>query len=288
MRTPFDAPSEWGFVASSRQAPEVENALGFVFQEGRLVVDVGPEGLVPRIGLFEPVNEHLKHRHFLGLCQGMACFSGELASGVALPSGLESVDLRRFAIGVQNEDLFAMASRAVQILAWDQSHTFCSRCGTRTEDHPRDFAKVCPACSYTQYPRISPCIIVLVTREDQVLLACGTNFSRPMYSTLAGFVEAGETLEQAVHREVWEETGILVKNLQYRSSQPWPFPHSLMVGFHAEYAGGEIVVDPQEIADAGWYPVSRLPPIPPHGSISRRLIEEYLQLFPQEPTHRGW
>lgn len=288
MRTPFDAPSEWRFVAGSRHAPHSGDALCFAYQDGRIVVDMGPEGPVPRASSFDRLNVPLNHRHFLGLCQGMACYSGEIPTGVPLPPQHATVDLRRFVMEVQDEDLFAMASRALQILQWDQSHAFCSRCGSPTEDHAKDFAKVCPACGYTQYPRISPCIIVLVTRGEDVLLACGTNFSRPMYSTLAGFVEPGETLEQAVHREVWEETGVTIRNLQYRSSQPWPFPHSLMIGFRAEYAGGDIQIDPHEIVDAGWYDISRLPPIPPAGSISRRLIDEYLQQFPHVPTQRGW
>lgn len=288
MRTPYDAPSEWGFLAVSRHHPEVDSALWFIFQNGRLIVDTSPEGPILRGKNPESLGIATQAPHFLGLCNGVACFSAEADPALELLAPLAAMDLRRFAIETQNEDLFAMASRALQILQWESSHVFCSRCGTRTEDHPRDFAKVCPACGYSQYPRISPCIIVLVTRGDHVLLACGTNFSRPMYSTLAGFIEPGETIEQAVHREVWEETGILIGALKYRSSQPWPFPNSLMIGFHAEYAGGEIEVDPEEISDAGWYHVSQLPPIPPRGSISRRLIDEYLQQRMQHPTQRGW
>lgn len=288
MRSPFDAPSEWRFVAGARHTQQGADALCFVFQEGRLVVDVSPNGPVPRCESFNQVGLPINHKHFLGLWQGQGCFSGELPAGLPLPEGHATVDLRRFAMEVQDDDLFAMAGRALQIVQWDHSHGFCSCCGSRTEDHARDFAKICPSCGYTQYPRISPCIIVLVTRADHVLLACGANFNRPMYSTLAGFVEPGETLEQAVHREVWEESGIVIKNLQYRGSQPWPFPHSLMVGFWAEYAGGEIQVDPHELADAGWYHLSQLPPIPPKGSISRRLIDDYLHMYAHTPAHRGW
>lgn len=288
MRTPYDAPGEWGFLAASRHHPEVDGALWFIFQSGRLIVDTSPDGPILRARTPESLGIATQAKHFLGLCNGVACFAAEADPAIELSAPMAAMDLRRFAIETQNEDLFAMASRALQILQWENSHVFCSRCGARTEDHPRDFAKVCPACGYTQYPRISPCIIVLVTRGDHVLLACGANFSRPMYSTLAGFIEPGETIEQAVHREVWEETGILIGALKYRSSQPWPFPHSLMIGFHAEYAGGEIEVDPEEISDAGWYPISQLPPIPPRGSISRRLIDEYLQQQMQQPTQKGW
>lgn len=288
MRTPFDAPNEWRFVAGGRTAAPTTDDLVFAFQEGRLIIDRSSQGPVPRLASFDDNGLSLQHKHFLGLCNGVACYSGELTSGLSLPDEHATVDLRRFVMEVQDEDLFAMAARSLQILQWDQSHAYCSRCGSPTHDHARDFAKVCPACGYTQYPRLSPCIIVLVTRGEHLLLACGVNFTRPMYSTLAGFVEPGETLEQAVHREVWEETGIAVKNLQYRSSQPWPFPHSLMVGFQAEYAGGEILADPAEISDANWFHISQLPPIPPRGSISRRLIDEYLQTFADTHTNRGW
>lgn len=285
MRTPFDAPTEWGFVAGSRRHPEVDEAVWFLFHDGRLIVDMSPAGPLPRTKHPERLGIVPLSKHFLGLWQGVACFAGEADPTLPVPPPLGTVDLRRFAMDVHDEGLFAMAARALQIIQWDHSHGFCSRCGTRTEDHARDFAKVCPACGYTQYPRIAPCIIVLVTRGDHVLLARGANFKFPMYSTLAGFIESGETIEQAVHREVWEETGILIRNLQYRSSQPWPFPHSLMIGFHAEYAGGEISVDPEEIADADWYPLQQLPPIPPRGSISRRLIDEYLHQTMQQQPH---
>lgn len=286
MRTPFDAPTEWRFVAGGRTATPTPGDMVFAYQEGRLIIDRGNQGPVPRLANFARLP--LEHAHFLGLCHGTACYSGEVPAGLVLPDEHVTVDLRRFVMESQDEDLFAMAARSLQILQWEQSHAFCSRCGSPTQDHPRDFAKVCPACAYTQYPRLSPCVIVLVTRGEHLLLACGVNFTRPMYSTLAGFVEPGETLEQAVHREVWEETGIAVKNLQYHSSQPWPFPHSLMVGFTAEYAGGEIMADPSEISDANWFHVSQLPPIPPRGSISRRLIDEYLRGFGDTHTNRGW
>ncbi len=127
-----------------------------------------------------------------------------------------------------------------------------------------------------EFPRLSPAIIVLVERGDQVLLARGTAFPDGMYSTLAGFVEPGESLEEAVHREIYEESGILLTDLRYFGSQPWPFPHSLMIGFTARYAGGEIVIDPAEIADAQWFTVDRLPRVPQKLSIARRLIDSYV------------
>ncbi len=136
----------------------------------------------------------------------------------------------------------------------------------------------CPACRLLAYPRVAPAIITLVTRNDgaEALLARGVQFPLPMFSCLAGFVEPGETLEGAVHREIGEEVGIEIANVTYRSSQPWPFPHSLMLGFRAEWAGGEIVCDPREIAEAHWYGRDELPMIPPGISIARKLIDDWL------------
>ena len=136
---------------------------------------------------------------------------------------------------------------------------------------------VCPACRITNYPRLSPSIITLVHREDEVLLARNQRFPEGMYSTLAGFVEPGESIETTVRREVREEVGVDVRDLRYLGSQPWPFPNSLMLGFHAEYAGGNIVLQEEEIADARWFPVDELPDIPGSIAISRWLIDAWLE-----------
>ena len=134
----------------------------------------------------------------------------------------------------------------------------------------------CPSCRLISYPRLSPSIIVLVTRGDEILLARNANWPQGMYSTLAGFVEAGESIEQTLHREVFEEVGLRVKNLKYFGSQSWPFPNSLMLGFHAEYDGGDIVCQAEEIADAQWFTIDNLPQTPPKTAISGWLIHRVL------------
>ncbi|GAC1370701.1 MAG: NAD(+) diphosphatase [Aquirhabdus sp.] len=174
---------------------------------------------------------------------------------------------------------FERASRAIQLLLWQRNHRFCSNCGEKTIRHANEFAMVCPACDYMQYPRLQPCVIVAITRHDEVnqpsiLLARSPRFTIPMFSLIAGFVEVGETLEQAVAREVKEEVGIDVKNIRYMSSQPWPFPSNIMIGFHAEYAGGELVLQEDEILEAAFYPFDQLPLLPPTGSIANRMIEQ--------------
>jgi NAD+ diphosphatase len=167
-----------------------------------------------------------------------------------------------------------VAGRAAQVLEWDRAHRFCGVCGTPTEHVENERARRCPACGHTAYPRVSPAMMVLVWRPGEVLLARAPRFAKGMYSALAGFVEAGESIEQCVEREVAEEVGVRVSDLRYYGSQSWPFPHSLMVAFTARWAGGEIVPQPGEIESAGWYALDALPGIPPRFSISGHLIRD--------------
>jgi NAD+ diphosphatase len=173
------------------------------------------------------------------------------------------------------EDLFMAAGIATQLVEWTTTSRYCGRCATPTVRSTEDRSMRCPACGLTAYPRIAPAVIVLVRRGAEALLARGSRFPRPFYSTLAGFVEVGETLEQTVAREIREEVGVEVKDVRYFGSQPWPFPHSLMIGFTAEWAGGEIRPDPAEIADAQWFRADALPTVPPPLSIARRLIDAW-------------
>lgn len=205
------------------------------------------------------------------------CFSGELADDTA-PPGMTFHNLRAL-YGRLTEVHFHLAGRAVQIVDWDRSHQYCGRCGTPTRDHIGERSKVCPNCELTSYPRLSPAIIVRVERNDdgrrRILLARAKRFPAALFSVLAGFVEPGETLEECVQREVFEETGILVSNIRYFGSQPWPFPNSLMVAFVADYQAGEIVIDPGELAEANWFSADALPNTPPPPSIANRLIESW-------------
>lgn len=176
-----------------------------------------------------------------------------------------------------DERLWAAAGRAVQLVDWNRNHRFCGRCGTPTEVAPGERARRCPNCGLHAFPRLAPAIITLVQRGDgRALLARNANWPTAMYSCLAGFVEPGESVEDAVRREVREEVGIELSDLRYFGSQPWPFPHSLMLGFHARYAGGEITVDGDEIAEARWFSPADLPEIPGPISIARKLIDEWV------------
>ena len=216
----------------------------------------------------------VRAQHYMGQYQGNACFAVD-AKG-RLPEGYALTSLYDWLGRVENP-LFYLAGRAQQIVDWDRTHQFCGVCGTPMEDHDSDRAKVCPNCGHINYPRLSPSIIVLIRRGEQMLLARNANWPNGMFSTLAGFVEPGESVEQALHREVAEEVGLEVENLRYFGSQSWPFPNSLMLGYHADYAAGEIDLCDQEIAEADWFDVHNLPNMPPGTAISRWLIDAFIE-----------
>jgi len=166
-----------------------------------------------------------------------------------------------------------IVSRAAQLVYWRTTHRFCSRCGVATALHPNDRAYTCVSCGFLMYPRISPCVIGIVTKDDSVLLARSSKSSKPIYSAIAGFIEAGETPEQAFAREVAEEVGLSIQNIEYLESQTWPFPSQLMLGFLAEYESGRINIDEREISHADWFHKDSLPMLPPPFAISAKLIE---------------
>ncbi len=181
----------------------------------------------------------------------------------------------RTLVGALDPRAFARFARARMLVDWQRTHRFCGRCGAATAPAPDEHAVQCPRCALRSYPRISPVVIVRVTRGDEILLASPLRAPRTMHTILAGFVEAGESLEDAVAREIAEEVGLAVDELAYAGSQPWPFPHALMVAFTARHAAGEIAANPAELRDAGWYRAGALPELPPHGSIARALIEDF-------------
>ncbi|QJR81376.1 NAD(+) diphosphatase [Alteromonas pelagimontana] len=189
----------------------------------------------------------------------------------------EAVPLRTILMA-GSDDAFSIAGRAWQYIHFLRTHRFCGQCGAVTEQVDWEMAVHCHDCHHRSYPRISPCIIVAIYHQDSILLAKSVRHKNVnLYSTLAGFVESGETLEHAVHREVMEEVGVKIKNLSYFGSQPWPFPHSLMAGYLAEYESGDIVIDDNEIIDAKWFKLSDLPPTPPTLSIAGQLIEAVIK-----------
>ncbi|WP_323814751.1 NAD(+) diphosphatase [Cellvibrio sp. NN19] len=213
--------------------------------------------------------------HYLGVLNGEDLWVRVFAEA-ALPETYQWRGLRS-QLELLSPEAFQLAGRALQIAQWFYDHRFCGRCGQKTTQDHIDRAKVCIPCDLRFYPRLSPCMIVLVTRGDELLLAHHQRASRVMYSTLAGFVEAGESVEDCVKREVMEEVGIRVDKLEYFRSQPWPFPGQLMLGFFAEYAAGEIQIDPTEIVDAKWFRYDQLPQTPAPASVAGQLIAHYVK-----------
>ena len=224
----------------------------------------------------------------LGYFDGDPVFLLQLAQPTDMP-GAAWHGLRQIMLQDEDRDRFRMLGFAAQIATWASQHRFCGSCGHPMKQHPDERAMQCEHCGLRQYPRISPSMIVLVTRGDELLLARSPRFAPGVYSTLAGFVEPGESVEQCVRREVNEEVGVSIYEPRYIASQGWPFPHSLMLGFHAEYASGEIVMQPEEIEDAGWFSIHQLPPLPAAKSIARYLIDLYLarRLGHPEPVLPG-
>lgn len=249
--------------------PVTPTAWCFAFIERELLVpDTAQLELVPHAALaFEPL---VQSRHYLGRLGELDCWALMLSEA---PAGWRAVPLR--AAMMQFADpLTMLAGRAAQVLEWDRAHRFCGVCGTPTQPHERDRARCCPACGHMAYPRLSPAMMALVWRGRELLLARSPGYAPGVYSALAGFVEAGESLEECVVREVAEEVGVTVANLRYYGSQSWPFPHSLMVAYTAEWVGGEIVPQAGEIEAAGWFAIDQLPAIPPRFSIAGHLIRD--------------
>jgi len=267
-----------GMTDASRFVPAVArdaddaDAWWFVVRGDELLV--GDGGRVPlgsELVGFGPASVRWLH---LGALDGVPVEAMVVGADVEPPEGFAFVGLRE-AFGLLGEVEWNVAGRAVQLLEWDRTHRHCGACGVETEPLTEERARRCPACELTAFPRLSPAVIVAIERGDEILLARGPRFAPGRYALVAGFVEAGESLEDAVAREIREEVGIEVDEITYVASQPWPFPHSLMVGFFARHAGGEIRVDDDEIEDARWFRVDALPGIPQRLSIARRLIDRY-------------
>ena len=226
----------------------------------------------------------------LPYAQGRPCLAYDLPQDFLPPEGFRLLGLRALFARIP-EDLNRAVGTAFQKVEWLRAHGFCSRCGHPTRRHAIHQAMECPSCGHLHFPRVAPAVIVLVERDGEMLLGRSPRFPHGMYSTLAGFVEPGESLEDAVHREILEEAGVRVADVKYFGSQPWPFPHSLMVGFTARWAGGEIQVDGEEVVDAQWFSPGRLPPrLPTSFSIARRLVDDFLRrrgIAPSPDSTRG-
>lgn len=254
----------------------------FVFNRQRLLV-LG-DRRTPRVPApaelpLLPAREQLR---FVGVYEGKPCWA----------VGLDQEDLGDIGQAYSWEPVralfnrlpdapLAVGARALQMLEFDRTHRFCGACATATEVHEGGRSRRCPRCGETAYPRVAPAMMVLIKRDTpagrELLLARSPRFPAGMFSALAGFVEISESIETCVHREAFEEVGVRIRNLRYFESQAWPFPHSLMIAFVADWDGGEIAPEAGEIEDARWFAVSALPQLPHRLSIARRLIDAVVQ-----------
>ncbi len=261
------------FVPAESSAVSHDMDVCVAIHRGRLLCPLGSHwSVLDREALtFSPSSSQ---SHYLGTLDEQHCFAVFFLGDEPSFPGYDWQDLRS-QLGLLSEEAFQLAGRALQITRWYRDHQFCGACGSKTRESNSDRALVCGQCDQRFYPRISPCVIGLVTRGDECLLARGSRIPEGLFSTLAGFIEPGESAEQALIREVKEEVGIDIKNLRYFDSQPWPFPGQLMLGFHAEYDGGELVLEEEEILEAGWFHKENLPHTPPVGTIAGRLIQAF-------------
>ncbi len=256
-------------------AAPTAGGLWFAFAEDKLaLVEASDRPRVPSTEILLDYGLQPGEPALLGYLDGIPCFAGHLTAN-EIPDGVRLVDLRQ-AFGILPEPEYAIAGYASQIVHWDRTSRFCPVCGAEVERAPSERAKRCTACGYLQYPRVSPAIIVLIHRPGQILLTRQPSWPPNRYSLVAGFVEAGESLEECLRREVAEEVGVAVEAIRYLGSQPWPFPHQLMVGFLARYRSGDVRIDEQELEHAAWFDLDALPDLPPPLSISRRILDWHL------------
>lgn len=261
----------------TKSARPAGDSHAYIVRDQKVLVDLKGAGpAIPRADAVAVLGLDASSGYLIGTQDGAACYAFPVPAGTQAPEGMSFTGLRR-SFGVLGPEDYAMAVKAMGILNWDRTCRFCSACGSKATRLADVFAKQCDACGFTMFPKISPAVIVAVERGSTLLLARASRFAENLYSVLAGFTEPGESLEDTVRREIREEVGIEVKNIRYFGSQPWPYPDSLMIGFTAEWASGEIAVDDDEISDARWFTVEDMPLIPDKVSIARALIDEFIR-----------
>jgi NAD+ diphosphatase len=269
---PSVEPAESALVGEDNQP----RGLCFAFVGAELLIARGPDETVQIPG-WDQLREWglaAVRWQYLGALNGEPCWSAELVKEEEPPPGATLTGLRPLYEQISEVE-YALAGRAAQIVAWERDHQFCGRCGSPTESVRGDRARRCPVCGLQAYPRLSPAVITLIERGETILLARGHAFQPGRFGIIAGFVEPGETLEEAVRREVREEVGFELDRVEYFGSQPWPFPHGIMIGFRANHLEGEITIDDGELAEAGWYRLDDLPNVPGKLSIARQLIDDW-------------
>lgn len=267
----------WQFKVEPYLGASVQASDHAVIYNSAGLVAVGAEGAV--VHAVQDVAADLagiRQSEYLGRWGTSPCFAVQLEEPEPpLPATCRWWGMRE-AMAEQNQENICLISMGMQLLQWRVTVKYCAVCATALVPQCGERAQRCPACAQLYYPRINPAVITAVFHQGKILLARNRNFGGTMFSLIAGYVEAGENLEQAAVRELQEEVGILVSNLRYWGSQTWPFHAALMFGFTADYAGGELRPDGVEIVEAGWFSPDQMPELPRQGSIARRMVDEYL------------
>jgi len=263
-------------MASPADNHPIENNIEhwFIFQHDLLLLI--DHQIPTKAGLLD-LKAHFTRQIPLGTFNGFSCYCANLHQDAPLAINMAFLPLRK-AVEQLGTDWYGVITKAYSIINWDRNHAFCGRCSNTTTVHLAErFERICHVCGLAFYPRISPSVIVLIKKDHQLLMARSPHFAPGVYGLIAGFVEVGESVEEAIHREVHEEVHIQINNLRYFGSQPWPFPDSLMLGFTADYASGDIQIDGKEIEEAGWYRFDQLPGLPSTRlSIAQRLIDHFI------------
>lgn len=248
----------------------------FILHHDGLILPKATNSLLITDHLLPVIQPFLTRTHLLGHFNQHDVYCAEFVAHHALPSEFSIMPLRK-ALEVIGEEWYTLAVKAYSIINWDKNHQYCGRCGHLTQQKINTFERICESCTQVFYPRISPSVIALIHKNDQILMARSPHFAPGVYGLIAGFIEAGESAETALHREVAEEVGITIHNLQYFGSQAWPFPDSLMIGFVAEHLAGEIVIDNNEIETAGWFHMHELPGRPSTNiSLAAKLLDSFI------------
>ena len=254
-----------------------ESAISIVLRNQEFLTSKNSEFLIFEEDDLKWSEMEMVNKQFIGYLNEKPCNILEVTHDSKLDDDLILTPLRNL-LGSIPDSLFTACSRSLQLSEWKRNNQFCGVCGKNMKMHETERAMFCECNSVLIYPKISPCIIVLVTKGEELLLAHNKNFPGTFYSTLAGFIEAGESAESAIHREIFEEVKVRVQNIKYFGSQSWPFPSQLMLGYHAEYLEGEITPDGEEIDLADWFHYKDLPNVPTGNiSISGQLIESYIE-----------
>ncbi len=263
---PFSAPRDF---KDALHPPNDAEGMWFIFLKDQLLISDDRKNV--------PLHHDFTFQRtlYLGTLGSQHLFAAEVEPETKAPCGFHWSHLRSL-FSILDEEKYAIAGRSLQLIHWDRSNQFCGCCGSSTVLRKHERCRECTACGQLAYPKLSPAVMVLIRRDEKILLARGPHFPGKWYSVLAGFVDPGETLEQCVARETLEEVGIRVKNIQYFGSQPWPFSYSLMIGFTCEWLEGEIQIDPLELEAADWFSASDLPELPPKISLAHMLIDSYL------------